>query len=233
MHLDPVLPPSTQLHLLNLFGGDDTPYESLHAVVSYGVKSWFDAFVATRPGAGKDAGGGSGGGEANLRIPTPKKIAELELRLLQLHQNVYSGHEFDDSSCSSMGPITRPATQQPHIPSMLRQHVPQLSLMAHQRRVKAIQAATKLTRDVSSDTASQAVNFWSSLESALEGIEAQVKCKEVRMVMDALRNAKRFHVTVSVIADTELKGATDHVHKCNRPLNNLLSSTTSTRCTNH
>ncbi|EDR04844.1 uncharacterized protein LACBIDRAFT_304176 [Laccaria bicolor S238N-H82] len=82
--------------------------------------------------------------------------------------------------------------------------------MAHQRRVKAIQAATKLTRDVSSDTASQAVNFWSSLESALEGIEAQVKCKEVRMVMDALRNAKRFHVTVSVIADTELKGATDH-----------------------
>ncbi|EDR00675.1 uncharacterized protein LACBIDRAFT_313075 [Laccaria bicolor S238N-H82] len=32
-HLDSVVPPSTQLHLLNLFGGDNTPYESLHVVV--------------------------------------------------------------------------------------------------------------------------------------------------------------------------------------------------------
>ena len=42
-----------QLHLLKLFGGDETPYESLHAVVSCGVKPWFDAFVGTRAGAGK------------------------------------------------------------------------------------------------------------------------------------------------------------------------------------
>ena len=31
----------------------------------------------------------------------------------------------------------------------------------------------------------------------------------VRMVMDALRNAKRFHATVSLIADTGLKDAID------------------------
>jgi len=51
--LDPLSPLATQVHILNLFGGDETPYESLHAVVSNGVKPWFDAFVGAR-GGGKD-----------------------------------------------------------------------------------------------------------------------------------------------------------------------------------
>jgi len=51
--LDSLSPLATQLHILNLFGGDETPYESLHAVVSCGVKPWFDAFVGAR-GGGKD-----------------------------------------------------------------------------------------------------------------------------------------------------------------------------------
>ncbi|KAG6329098.1 hypothetical protein ID866_9991, partial [Astraeus odoratus] len=51
--LDPTAPLATQLHILNLFGGDETPYESLHAVVSCGVKPWFDAFVGAR-GSGKE-----------------------------------------------------------------------------------------------------------------------------------------------------------------------------------
>ena len=68
---------------------------------------------------------------------------------------------------------------------------------------------TKLTRDVSFGMASQEVNFHLSLERALEGIEAQLRSEDVRMVMDALRNAKRFHATVSFIADTGLKDVTD------------------------
>jgi len=75
--------------------------------------------------------------------------------------------------------------------------------------IKSIQAVTKLTRDVASGTASQEINFWLSLERALEGIEAQLRSEEVNMVMDCLRNAKRFHATVSFIADTGLKDATD------------------------
>jgi hypothetical protein len=51
--LDPTTPLATQIHVLNLFGGEDTPYESLHAVVSAGVKPWFEAFVGSR-GGGKD-----------------------------------------------------------------------------------------------------------------------------------------------------------------------------------
>ena len=81
----------------------------------------------------------------------------------------------------------------------------------------------------------------------MEGIEAQLRSDEVNMVMDCLRNAKRFHATVSFIADTGLKDATDQgksflhsrlcscselylVHKYNQlmkdfPLNELLSAT--------
>ena len=76
--------------------------------------------------------------------------------------------------------------------------------------IKSIQAVTKLNRDVASETASQEINFWLSLERALEGIEAQLRSEEVGMVMDCLRNAKRFHATVSFIADTGLKDATDN-----------------------
>jgi dynein heavy chain 1 len=75
--------------------------------------------------------------------------------------------------------------------------------------IKSIQAVTKLTRDVSSGTASQEINFWLSLERALEGIEAQLRSEEVNMVMDCLRGARRFRATVSFIADTGLKDAAD------------------------
>ena len=68
---------------------------------------------------------------------------------------------------------------------------------------------TKLTRDVSSGTVLQEFNFGSSLERALEGIQAQLRREEVGMVMDALRNAKRFHATVGFTTDTGLKDTTD------------------------
>lgn len=96
--------------------------------------------------------------------------------------------------------------------------------------IKSIQAVTKLSRDVSSGTASQEINFWLSLERALEGIENQLRSDAVLLVLECLRNAKRFHATVSFIADTGLKEATDVVHKYNQlmkdfPLNDLLSAT--------
>lgn len=96
--------------------------------------------------------------------------------------------------------------------------------------IKAIQGVTKLNRDVSSGTASQEINFWLSLERALEAIEAQLRSDEVTMVMDCLRVAKRFHITVSFGVDTGLKDATEQVHKYNQlmrdfPLNDLLSAT--------
>ena len=62
--LDPLVTLSAQLHLLNLFGADETPYESSHAVVSCRVKPRLDAFLGTRAGAGKNGGGGGRSEEA-------------------------------------------------------------------------------------------------------------------------------------------------------------------------
>ncbi|THH07940.1 hypothetical protein EW145_g3047 [Phellinidium pouzarii] len=227
--LDPLAPLVQQLHFINLFGGDETPYESLHSLVSGAVKPWFDAFVGAR-GGGKD-------GDSKMGIPiTKKKFAELELSLLHLQQNV----EIPETHLI-IHPVIQRAVDQAHgtnarpnislIPSKTLNDSTFLNtLQAHVNTwIKSIQAVTKLTRDVSSGTASQEINFWLSLERALEGIEAQLRSDEVNMVMDCLRNAKRFHATVSFIADTGLKDATDIVHKYNQlmkdfPLNELLSA---------
>ncbi|KAJ6620693.1 dynein heavy chain, N-terminal region 1-domain-containing protein [Mycena sp. CBHHK59/15] len=233
--LDASAPLATQLHFLNLFGGDETPYESLHAVVSYGVKPWFDAFVGAR-GAGRDAG------DSKMGIPmTKKKFAELELSLLHLQQNV----EIPETNLVIHPNIQRAVEQaqaagtRPNIndlpPKLLNDSTFLNSLHANVNSwIKSIQAVTKLTRDVTSGTASQEINFWLSLERELEGIETQLRSEEVNMVMDCLRNAKRFRATVSFIADTGLKDATDLVHKYNQlmkdfPLNELLSATDLTK----
>ncbi|KAH9487400.1 Dynein heavy chain, cytoplasmic [Psilocybe cubensis] len=229
--LDPTTPLATQLHFLNLFGGDETPYESLHAVVSCGVKPWFDAFVGAR-GAGKD------GGDTKMGIPmTKKKFAELELSLLHLQQNV----EIPETHLI-IHPIIQRAVEQAHaagqrpnisnLPPKLLNDSSFLNMLHNHVNawIKSIQSVTKLTRDVSSGSASQEINFWLSLERALEAIEAQLRSDEVLMVMDCLRNAKRFRATVSFMADTGLTDATDMVHKYNQlmkdfPLNELLSAT--------
>lgn len=96
--------------------------------------------------------------------------------------------------------------------------------------IKEIQNVTKLSRDVASGTASQEINFWLSMEKALEGIEEQLRSDKIVLTLEVLRGAKRFHATVSFIADTGLKEATDVVYKYNQlmkdfPLNELLAAT--------
>jgi len=146
---------------------------------------------------------------------TKMKFAELELSLLHLQQNV---------EIPEIHPIIHPVIQRAveqaeasgmrpnisHIPAKLLNDSTFLNtLHAHVNSwIKSIQAVTKLNRDVASGTASQEIDFWLSLERALEGIEAQLRSEEVTMVMDCSRNAKRFHATVSFIADTGLKDAT-------------------------
>ncbi|KAI6106472.1 dynein heavy chain, N-terminal region 1-domain-containing protein [Pisolithus croceorrhizus] len=137
--LDPLAPLATQLHILNLFGGEETPYESLHAVVSCGVKPWFDAFVGAR-GTGKE-------GDTKMGIPmTKKKFAELELSLLHLQQNV----EIPETHLI-IHPVIQWATEQViTFLNNLHSHVNQW--------IKSIQAVTKLSRDVSSGTPLQEIN---------------------------------------------------------------------------
>lgn len=186
---------------------------------------------------------------------TKKKFAELELSLLHLQQNVEipETHLIIHPVIHRAVEQARAASNRPSLsdipPKLLNDSTFLNTLHNHVNQwIKSIQAITKLSRDVSSGTASQEINFWLSLERALEGIENQLRSDEVNMVMDCLRNAKRFRATVSFIADTGLKDATDTgtsgnrlfqwglahhafvVHKFNQlmkdfPLNELLSAT--------
>lgn len=147
---------------------------------------------------------------------TKKKFAELELSLLHLQQNVEipETHLIIHPIIQRTVEQARTAGTRPSIsdipPKLLNDSTFLNTLHGHVNQwIKSIQTVTKLSRDVSSGTASQEINFWLSLERALEGIETQLRSEEVNMVMDCLRNAKRFHATVSFIADTGLKDATD------------------------
>ncbi|KAK4049755.1 dynein heavy chain [Microbotryomycetes sp. JL221] len=254
--IDTNAPLFSQLHFLNTFGpasstttagnassatGGGQVYEGLHKLVHYGVAPAFDAFVESktkkeavarrRIDDGKDA-------ESKLGVPmTKKKFAELELSLLHLQQNVEIPETYltthpavTATIASAQAAGTRPSVDDidpalvddPHFLNRLQGEV--------NSWIKEIQKVTKLNRDVASGTASQEINFWLSMERALDGIEEQLRSDPVVLTLDILRHAKRFHATVSFIADTGLKEATDVVHKYNQlmkdfPLNELLAAT--------
>ncbi|GAA6000808.1 hypothetical protein JCM10207_004669 [Rhodosporidiobolus poonsookiae] len=252
--LDSAVPLPRQLHFLNLFGPAATAapgsaaagssagsgvYEGLHRLVHYGVAPAFEAFVESKlrkDGAGravedKDA-------DTKMGIPmTKKKFAELELSLLHLQQNV----EIPDIVLSIHPAVSAAIAQaeasgiRPSVdlidPSLLADSAFLNRLQGEVNSwVKEIQTVTKLSRDVASGTASQEVNFWLSMEKALEGIEKQLKSEPIQLTLDILKHAKRFHATVSFIADTGLNDAFKTVHDYNAlmkdfPLNELLAAT--------
>lgn len=165
-----------------------------------------------------------------------KKIAELELSLLHLQQNV----EIPEITLSIHPQISK-ALERARLQSRkvsvedLGDLVNDSSFLNRLQSdvngwIKEIQKVTKLDRDPSSGTASQEINFWLMMERALTTIEEQLKSDEIVLTMEVLKNAKRFHATVSFLADTGLKESTEKVHKYNQlmkdfPLNELLSAT--------
>lgn len=216
-----------------------SPYDGLHSLVHWGVAPWFDSYVASKGNLDDRVAGSKKAAEAQMGIPvTKKKFAELELSLLHLKQNV----EIPEVHLS-VHPAIRKAVAQAHATgtrvtvddvepaALLGDPIFLNKLQADVNSwIKEIQTVTKLSRDVSSGTASQEINFWLSMEHALESIEAQLQGEEVTLAMDVLKHAKRFHATVSFIADTGIKEAADIVHKHNIlmkdfPLDELLAAT--------
>ncbi|KAJ3411544.1 hypothetical protein HDV05_002063 [Chytridiales sp. JEL 0842] len=239
----PVLEKSRSLHhqlqLINLPGARDgtNVYEFLHLYLHNAISPFFDAFVAARSNQIGTTAPGRDDKEAKAGVPmAKKKIAELELSLLQLQQNVeipeinlfihpIVQRAVDESKAGSyrltvdsVGPIVNDS-------SFLNKLQADVNGW-----IKEIQKVTKLSRDPSSGTASQEINFWLSMERALSQIEDQLKSDQIVLTLDILKHAKRFHATVSFLADTGLKEAIEKVQKYNQlmrdfPLNELLAAT--------
>jgi len=188
--------------------------------------------------------------DSKMGIPmTKKKFAELELSLLHLQQNV----EIPEITLIihpvilSLIEKARQAKNTDSInqynsnlnqqilefldPNLLKddKFLNKLQSLVN-TWIKEIQNVTTLNRDVESGTASQEINFWLSMEKALQGVEEQLKSEPITLTLDILKTAKRYHTTVSFLADTGLKEASDNVHKYNLlmkdfPLNELLAAT--------
>ncbi|KAJ3176317.1 hypothetical protein HDU87_005359 [Geranomyces variabilis] len=228
-----------QLQVINLPGPGEggNPYEALHSYIHNAVSPFFDAFAAAKTVSSSTDRSNRDDKEAKTGIPmAKKKIAELELSLLQLQQNV----DIPDvvltfnpliqrtiESCRKSGARVNAdaigdAVNDSALLNKLQSDV--------NGWIKEIQKVTKLTRDPASGTASQEINFWLNMERGLASIEEQLRSDQVVLTLDVLKHAKRFHATVSFLADTGLKEAVEKVQKYNIlmkdfPLNELLAAT--------
>ncbi|KAK3828336.1 MAG: dynein heavy chain [Benniella sp.] len=246
--IDTSRPLQTQVQFINLPGpaaneaGLSGPYEALHSYIHYAVSPYFNAYVDAKGAAETTSSKRPDDKDGKMGIPmAKKKIAELELSLLHLQQNVeipeifLSIHPAVQRAIAECREAGQRVTVDAVDPNYYNDHTFLNKLQGDVNGwIKEIQKVTKLTRDPASGTAIQEINFWISMERALEKIDEQLKSDEIVLTLEILKHAKRFHATVSFIADTGLKEGTEKVHRYNQlmkdfPLNELLSATDATK----
>ncbi|XP_037097970.1 cytoplasmic dynein 1 heavy chain 1 isoform X1 [Syngnathus acus] len=223
--IDADKPISTQVRVLTL--SEDSPYETLHSFISNAVAPFFKSYIRESGKADRDGD--------KMAPSVEKKIAELEMGLLHLQQNI----EIPEISLLIHPIITNIAKQcyergeKPKVtdfgdkvedPTFLNQLQSGVN-----RWIREIQKVTKLDRDPASGTALQEISFWLNLERALNRIQEKRESPEVLLTLDILKHGKRFHATVSFDTDTGLKQAVETVNDYNPlmkdfPLNDLLSA---------
>lgn len=245
--LDPSIPISDQVHISTLPGftlsnnsssQDGAPFEFIHSYIQTAFEPYFDSYTKTKNQRNQKELYSKGESDSRAGISAAKKkMAELALAiqhlsdntdipelLLPLHPHIQMA--LQDAEQRGMKPS----------PDLIPAPIVQDSVFLNQLQgtvngwIKSIQTITKTTRDVSTGTAAQEINFWISMESRLHDIEAQLSSAGVRLTLDVLKNAKRFQATVSFSADTGLKETTDMVQKYNSlmkefPLDQLHTST--------
>ncbi|KAG8561687.1 hypothetical protein GDO81_015440 [Engystomops pustulosus] len=224
--IDADKPISSQIRVLTL--SEDSPYETLHSFISNAVAPFFKSYIRESGKADRDGD--------KMAPSVEKKIAELEMGLLHLQQNI----EIPEISLMIHPNITNVAKQcyekgeKPKVtdfgdkvedPTFLNQLQSGVN-----RWIREIQKVTKLDRDPASGTALQEISFWLNLERALYRIQEKRESPEVLLTLDILKHGKRFHATVSFDTDTGLKQALETVNDYNPlmkdfPLNDLLSAT--------
>ena len=200
-----------QVRLMNF--SDGSPYEILHSYISKTVAPFFKSYV-------KESGRADRDGD-KMAPSVEKTIAELEMGLLHLQQNI------------DIPEITLQV--HPYVASLIKQCADEgrkpkvadfsdkvedsnfLNQLQHgvNRWIKEIQKVTKLDRDPSSGTALQEISFWLNLERALHRIQEKRESMEVALTLDILKHGKRFHATVSFDTDTGLKQAIATVNDYN------------------
>ncbi|XP_023932000.1 cytoplasmic dynein 1 heavy chain 1-like, partial [Lingula anatina] len=217
---------ASQIRLMSL--SDGSAYETLHSFVANAVAPFFKSFV-------KESGKGERDGD-KMAPSVEKKLAELEMGLLHLQQNI-DIPEITLTVHPTVGSVIKKAADERRKPSVndFGDKIEDAQFLnALQggvgRWIREIQKVTKLDRDPASGTALQEITFWLNLERALLRIQEKRESPEIALTLDVLKHGKRFIATVGFDTDTGLKQALDTVNDYNPlmkdfPLNDLLSAT--------
>ncbi|OAF65257.1 Dynein heavy chain, cytoplasmic, partial [Intoshia linei] len=99
------------------------------------------------------------------------------------------------------------------------------------RWINSIQKITKLNHDIDKTTTLQEIQFWFHLESTLSKLISLRKSTGVKMTIEVLKQAKRFHATTSFERDTGVEKLFELVCNYNIllkdfPINDLLAAST-------
>ncbi|KAF2103413.1 dynein heavy chain [Rhizodiscina lignyota] len=247
--LDPQIPITSQVQVIYLPGissqdaaaanqGSSAAASGVvHTYLHYALGPYFEALtknndVLNRTWSKADS-------DARTGIPgTKRKIAELELNLLQLQQNVEIPalslplHPVIQEAVEEAEPKGQQLTIDMIKPKTLTDDPAfhnQLQTSVN-GWIKAIRTITDTSRDPTQGTASQEINFWLAMEARLDSIESQLRSGGVLLTLEVLKNAKRFGTAISFSTDTGLKEKMDLVQRYNQlmrefPLDELLSAT--------
>ncbi len=186
--------------------------------------------------AGEQAAGGPGGQGDQFAVQIEKKMAEVEMGLLHLQQNIEIPEiviAINPVVLQIIGKCLE-AGRKPRVDdftTLVKDTNFLNSLQADVNGwIREIKKVTKLERDPSSGTALQEISFWPSLERALNCILKKRESLEVTLTLDILRCDKRFIATVSFDSDTGLEKAIEIAKDYNLlmenfPLNELMVAT--------
>jgi len=235
-------PIQTQLQIINLPGHLDggNPYETLHSYIHNAVSPYFNAYVSSKSDNNAKTNSNFEDKDVKAGIPmTRKKIAELELSLLHLQQNVEIPEivleinpviikaiedckkNNEDPKSSALKYIPKSYLNDTQFLDKLQKEV--------QNWVTDIRKVADLERDPTTGSASQEINFWLGMENSITSIEKQLIDVPVLLTLDVLKNAKRYHATISFHSDTGLMERSETVRKYAQvmkdfPINELLSA---------
>ncbi|CAG8621164.1 6805_t:CDS:10, partial [Dentiscutata erythropus] len=241
--LDTTFPIQSQIQILNLPGPAtisesasvrvNSYEEAIYSCIHYSVAPYYNAYVANNVHNEENKKFDNN----HIGVPmTKKKINELELSFLHLQKNVnveiplifLNIHPVVQKAVEKGKQEGRQATIDFIDPELLSDTAFLNKLQSDLNSwIKEIQKITNLTYDLSSGTAIHEINFWLNMETALERVDKQLKSNQIVLTFEILRHAKRFHATVSFMADTGLKDAKEKAQKYNQlmrdfPLDELL-----------
>ncbi|ODV77051.1 uncharacterized protein CANTADRAFT_86169 [Suhomyces tanzawaensis NRRL Y-17324] len=185
-------------------------FEKLRTLVNLGIAPYFDLITSATNTSNIDLEDGSKGSAINSVNMAKKKLNELSLSLQHLQQRIQipdllvSVHpKIEDIVKNSEGQDGEELNE-----SAVNNLVTDSTFLNELTRIvnswiKQIQSITRLDHDpLDGNSLAEEVQFWKSMELALFSITQQMSSPLVKVSIDFLNKAKRFHVTLGFQNDT-------------------------------